>query len=786
MGSSPDSSTGFRHKYLRLSRRRSQSINDLVPYLSQPGLPKSQLHRDKSSRLSPHNSLIHLSDSKSLKHIFVPQHEPSCLFSDISELLPLIRPLERKPTREADTAGVPFTHINTPSVYSSMALPHPEILDTSSTETREGFMSLIISAAHHLTSSIVPREKPLVRGTDVSTSTILEENQSITKATMVQYVQSQSIKESSINTSSNDDPSLATFSEATKRDDTNPKVILTPATSEESTPGFVVALSPQVSKNRHKPKIFATFKTRRRLLSLNRTVLSADRSVRELSLSVPETPLEPTLDVEFHQLFKTLPMTEKCTAVYGCALSKEILVHGKLYVSTHHLCFNSNSPGWVTNLVIPLKKVVQIEKKSTAVMLPNAMVVQTLHERYVFASFLSRDSSSDMLTETWRNAVQESAVRGDPRRLRARRRSGTLSLTFCSPTDLSSEELDYHYSSNTEELSIASDEPKASELSSGAETGHAPTFLGYIKAPSDVEIVNETLNAPLGTVFGYLFGNDVLNLRNILEKQNNRDISQIPVFKKDPSGKKTRKYNYVKPLHGPIGPKQTKCEVTEIIEKEDFDSSIMVLRSARTPDMPSGGSFSVQTRFYFAWGENNGTKVYIVASVEWTSKSWIKNAVENGSISGQKELLGILISELKAFVAANGKGRTRSKSKRKKSEVIEAEVTPVVPPSPLPPGLITTTDSLSTAIPLPIPYIIKIPALLLIVYLIFSFFGRTSNGLLLGSAGMYQMEHNGRIYNLVPSVHDSRNEKYFEAGGELWDWMHDRAGTRKRGEERSG
>jgi hypothetical protein len=35
---------------------------------------------------------------------------------------------------------------------------------------------------------------------------------------------------------------------------------------------------------------------------------------------------------------------------YSCALSKEILVQGRMYVSEHYICFNSNIFGWVTNV----------------------------------------------------------------------------------------------------------------------------------------------------------------------------------------------------------------------------------------------------------------------------------------------------------------------------------------------------------------------------------------------------------------------------------------------------
>lgn len=39
---------------------------------------------------------------------------------------------------------------------------------------------------------------------------------------------------------------------------------------------------------------------------------------------------------------------------YGCALQREILIQGRLYISEQHLCFYANIFGWVTNVSLPL------------------------------------------------------------------------------------------------------------------------------------------------------------------------------------------------------------------------------------------------------------------------------------------------------------------------------------------------------------------------------------------------------------------------------------------------
>ncbi|KAI1307681.1 hypothetical protein EDD11_004462, partial [Mortierella claussenii] len=91
---------------------------------------------------------------------------------------------------------------------------------------------------------------------------------------------------------------------------------------------------------------------------------------------------------------------------YGCALQKEILVQGRLYISENHVCFNANIFGWVTNLVIAFSEITSIDKRMTAFVIPNAIsIVTTTNTRgHFFASFLSRDNAHDLLMAAWRKS----------------------------------------------------------------------------------------------------------------------------------------------------------------------------------------------------------------------------------------------------------------------------------------------------------------------------------------------------------------------------------------------
>jgi hypothetical protein len=58
----------------------------------------------------------------------------------------------------------------------------------------------------------------------------------------------------------------------------------------------------------------------------------------------------PKRNRDFHNLFRNIPQNEYLINDYSCALQREILSQGKIFVSLHHVCFHSNIFSWVTNV----------------------------------------------------------------------------------------------------------------------------------------------------------------------------------------------------------------------------------------------------------------------------------------------------------------------------------------------------------------------------------------------------------------------------------------------------
>ncbi|XP_071806152.1 protein Aster-B-like isoform X2 [Asterias amurensis] len=116
---------------------------------------------------------------------------------------------------------------------------------------------------------------------------------------------------------------------------------------------------------------------------------------------------------EFRKYFKNIHDSEKLIADYSCALQKDILVQGRMYVTENWLCFYANIFKWETLLTIKLKAITAITKERTIRLIPNAIQVAADNEKYFFTSFMSRDRTFLLLFRVWQNALLDQKMPSD-------------------------------------------------------------------------------------------------------------------------------------------------------------------------------------------------------------------------------------------------------------------------------------------------------------------------------------------------------------------------------------
>ncbi|KYQ89324.1 GRAM domain-containing protein [Tieghemostelium lacteum] len=124
-----------------------------------------------------------------------------------------------------------------------------------------------------------------------------------------------------------------------------------------------------------------------------------------------EPPISKTLEGRmksnpYIKKFK-LPSNEILLNDYSAALFRQILLHGKLYIFTNYICFESKIFGIKTTEIIQIKDITQIKKKSRKFKYIG-IEVETNSAKHIFASFVSRDKTYQDLLAVWKDITGES------------------------------------------------------------------------------------------------------------------------------------------------------------------------------------------------------------------------------------------------------------------------------------------------------------------------------------------------------------------------------------------
>ncbi|KAL2024558.1 hypothetical protein VTK56DRAFT_7601 [Thermocarpiscus australiensis] len=535
---------------------------------------------------------------------------------------------------------------------------------------------------------------------------------------------------------------------------------------------------------------------------------------------------------DFHALFKSVPDDDYLIEDYSCALQREILAHGRLYISEGHLCFSSNILGWVTTLVMSFDEIVSVEKRSTALVFKNGLEISTLHAKHIFASFASRDTTYDLIIKIWRlnhpqlqsslNGVRLEEPGGDrTEKIETESVSAVGSRSISDSGDESDDDEDVYDEDEDEDegqgAAHPSDvaPPEAAEKAvsrkvSGAvvplekaddgapvsggdfpgPTAHAPTDCGDAATHYEKVLGDEVIPAPLGKVYTLLFGpaSAAWMGRWLSTEQKCTDI-QMDDKRGLSDEVRSRTFSYIKPLSASIGPKQTKCIVTEQLEHIDFDKAINILVSTQNPDVPSGNIFAVKTKYCLTWAENNATRVQINCTIEWSGKSWLKGAIERGANEGQLQYCKDLFAALKAAVSSrgragtltNGAGRGRKRARKGKSALASH------PPSDVEDAAKASAKQswglFEPARPFLAPVVDIIRPILtgnvvyglLVGLLVASWFGF---GARQGAAPRYAHD---LAYANYPQRMAAYEEMWRREESELWEWLEERVGLERLG-----
>jgi hypothetical protein len=431
---------------------------------------------------------------------------------------------------------------------------------------------------------------------------------------------------------------------------------------------------------------------------------------------------------DFHSQFKSVPEDDYLIEDYSAALQRDILLQGRMYISEGHICFSSNILGWVTTLIMSFDEIISVEKKATAMIFQNGVVIQTLQARNTFASLLARDTTYDLIISIWkithpnlRSTINGAPVEGLGSGDRTEKVAGgegegtdteevydedeegddddedddgedegsmpenndlsTLGSEAGDPAAVA--KIQKRLSSNPLGAPLQNGTAKTADAVETAITGasatldfpgpatHAPTSCGDEGQHLERLLLEDTIPAPLGKIYSLMFGpaSGKFMRKWLVEDQKSMDLQLEDDGKGLDNDHKTMTFSYIKPLSGSIGPKQTKCIITSTLEQFDLSKVVTVAQATQNPDVPSGNIFVVKTRYCLSWATGNATKFTATCQIEWSGKSWLKGPIEKGANDGQLQYQKDIVAALKAAVSANKvlkSGGKKGKGKRRK------------------------------------------------------------------------------------------------------------------------
>ncbi|XP_033125998.1 protein Aster-B-like isoform X3 [Anneissia japonica] len=410
---------------------------------------------------------------------------------------------------------------------------------------------------------------------------------------------------------------------------------------------------------------------------------------------------------EFLKLFKGIPETERLTVDYSCAIQKEILVHGRMYVTQNYLCFYANIFKWETTLTIKLNDITAVTKERTVRFIPNALQVTTASEKYFFTSFGSRDKSFMTLFKLWQNSLMDLKMpptefwkwihnnygddlgfpedelpedyvfpskdaddSGDDKsRGRVSEGQGSdgddLSLSE-SREELLIKDDDFDTEATTKSSLLNKLAPPQIDVSDYSET-EEEVFCSCKDQHQGKQYLNEVYDISCDKLFNLLFADGSKFYLDYVKARKSTDINIGKWVTEEESPQETRVITYTFPINSNIGPKSSQVTETQTFHRDlsKEGSCYIAENKVVNKGIPYSDNFHVLGRWCITRVSANKCRLCVNADVCFSKASWlIKNFIEKQVHVGLKSgyiFLGRYLRE--NLEVESGK---RRKTKRRK------------------------------------------------------------------------------------------------------------------------
>ncbi|XP_012220127.2 protein Aster-B isoform X2 [Linepithema humile] len=385
---------------------------------------------------------------------------------------------------------------------------------------------------------------------------------------------------------------------------------------------------------------------------------SGDRSKKKSSWYNVLYPTYKSRSEDFKRIFKDVPDDERLVVDYSCALQREILVHGRLYVSQNYVCFYANIFMWETLVSLRWKDVTSITKEKTALVIPNAILICTVTDKFFLTSFGARDKTYVMLFRVWQNALI-----GEPMSMAEMWQ--LVHACYGDELGLTSDDEDY-----VPPLPAADEDKLSTRLSvESFSEAEAATMENSVPADPSDHIAEPQLQVPIPKPESVLDPTDLSDTTES-EAEKHGYLVQSAWTQNNQTNQKMRTISYTMSLTQAIGPRT--CQVTETqvmlpcsrpghlycIDVESINAGI-----------PYADSFSVFTHYCMNNISENETSLLVYSQIKYKKSVWgfMKSVIEKNCWAGLDDYFTNLTKALTVECEeGSGSGGLKRKTRKRR------------------------------------------------------------------------------------------------------------------------
>ncbi|CAI5712505.1 unnamed protein product [Hyaloperonospora brassicae] len=375
---------------------------------------------------------------------------------------------------------------------------------------------------------------------------------------------------------------------------------------------------------------------------------------------VEAQPLEVS---DFQKKFK-LDEPEEVIGSFSCALFlSNFPFHGRLYLTKSRMCFS----GWIeTIFVASFSDITLMEKKNTALIVPNAIEFTVKEEKVFFASFVYRDECFQSILQIRSIQKETEALMSDLAKRQEKTSRGAESESEANPDSrwrrVSDELVAIASATDARHISIGTADAMCTE-----ERIHSPSFSVNCVTSDATPIVlekdvfldeydlllNEQVAFSVDTAFSTLWIESDTFFCSLLHAAGSTSVSLSPWKKgallyaavsKPDTFQSSRLVTYTHNKKYMVGPSVIPTTQTQRYAYTP-GTRLVVSTTTSISNVPYCDHFRIEHRWVFSATKKKGTSLAQVGlRVRWLKNTWLKKQIESTTVSESKDALKMWLS----------------------------------------------------------------------------------------------------------------------------------------------